>query len=101
MFAPIRPTPTKPMFMLSFPYFYHVERSRDISDYFPDLLELNRVRDPHFGRDDKGTSHPSRKKRIGPFLFPHRRHRAVPRTDDRLVRQGQDLFDIISQRVLI
>src|SRR5437763_3261889 len=98
MFAPMRPTPTKPMFMLSFPYFCHVERSRDISNYFPDPLELEI---PPFGRDDKGISYPSCKKRIAPVLFPHRRHRAVPRTDDRLVRQGQDLFDIISQRVLI
>src|SRR5437868_2947056 len=72
-----------------------VETSLTISLIFSNWRSL------HFGRDDKGISYPSCKKRIGPFLFPHRRDRSVPRTDDRLVRQRQDLFDIISQRVLI
>src|SRR5258708_27850753 len=35
------------------------------------------------------------------FLFTHARHRPMTRTNDRVIRQGQDLLEIISHRVFV
>ena len=36
-----------------------------------------------------------------PFLFAHRRHRAVPGAKDGFVRQGENLFKIVAHRILV
>src|SRR5207237_10902637 len=92
MFAPMRPTPTKPMFMLSFPYFCHVERSRDISDYFPDLLELNRVRDP--------STSVGMTKGLHTLPAKHGLHRFSPPTVVIAPCPGQTIVSCASVRIL-
>src|SRR6266480_4057889 len=63
MFAPMRPTPTKPMFMST--------------------LDL------------------ARKKWIVRFLFTHRGHGTVTRTNDRFIRQGQNFLEIVLERIIV
>ena len=41
------------------------------------------------------------KKRIVLFFFANRRHRAVPGTNNRFVRQSQNFLEIVFDRVLV
>src|SRR4029077_343889 len=104
MFAPIRPTPTKPMFIrmqcrmsndearrnvevrMTEMWLSIVDSSFDPSSFFRHSSFVLR----HLGL----ASNFMGKERIVSLLFPDARHWPVTGTNDRFVRQGQNFLEI-------
>src|SRR5205807_10225258 len=99
MFAPILPTPTKPMFTRSFSLSCRA-KSRHLSPCLSRCARhskrfLDSARNDRIGDADQ-TSGVAREERIVPFFFSDRRERSVPRANDRLVRQRYNFPAIFS-----
>src|SRR4029077_7849186 len=111
MFAPIRPTPTKPMFIrmqcrmsndearrnvevrMTEMWLSIVDSSFDPSSFFRHSSFVLR----HLGL----ASNFMGKERIVSLLFPDARHWPGTGTNDRFCRQGQNFLEIFSNRVFV